>query len=103
MKIKFNHLTQNGVQHSIGELLKLGEFQYALHYFQGYWDIIELSTGLAVASISGNIENVNGMSVRDYLLDQLLKSNRTLKVIEEGKAILQACDISYPINSPFND
>lgn len=50
MKIKFNHLTQNGVQHSIGELLKLGEFQYALHYFQGYWDIIELSTGLAVAT-----------------------------------------------------
>lgn len=103
MEIVFNHLTRNGIQSSVGELIKLGEFQYALHYFQGYWDIIELSTGLAVASISGNIENVNGMSVRDYLLDQLLKSNRTLKVIEEGKAILQACDISYPINSPFND
>lgn len=103
MEIEFNHLTQDGVQHSTGELIELGEFQYALHYFQGYWDIIELSTGLAVASISGSIENVNGKTVREYLIEQLLKTNRTLKVIEEGKAILQACGISYPINSPFND
>ena len=101
MEIEFNHLTQDGVQHSIGEMIDLGEFQYALHYFQGYWDIIELSTGLAVASISGSIENVNGKTVREYLIEQLLKTNRTLKVVENGKAILQACNISYPINSRF--
>lgn len=102
MEIEFNHLTQNGIQHSTGELIKLGEYQYALHNYQGYWDIIELSTGLSVASISGSIENVNGRTVRDYLLDQLMKSNRTLKVIEDGKAILQACDIPYPVNNLFN-
>lgn len=101
MEIEFNHLTQDGVQHSAGEMIDLGEFQYALHYFQGYWDIIELSTGLAVASISGSIENVNGKTVREYLIEQLLKTNRTLKVVENGKAILQACNISYPINSRF--
>lgn len=103
MEIEFNHLTQNGIQHSAGELINLGEYQYALHYFQGYWDIVELTTGLAVASISGNIENVHGISVREYLLGQLLKSNRTLKVIEDGKAILQACDIPYPVNNLFNN
>ena len=102
MEITFNHLTRNGIQQSTGELIKLGEFQYALHYYQGYWDIIELTTGLAVASISGNIQNVHGISVREYLLGQLVKSNRTLKVIEDGRAILHACNIPYPLNNLFN-
>lgn len=99
MKIVFKHLTQNGVQISVGELIDLGNFQYALHNFQGYWDAIELTTGLAVVSISESVKNVNGISVRDYLIDQLVKSNRTLKVIETGKDLLQVCDIPFPLNS----
>lgn len=95
MQITFNHTTNKGV------LQSTGEFQYALHHCQGYYDAIELSTGLAVASIPAETKLADGMSSREYLLKQIEKKAITEKVLERGKALLEACNIDYPVNKPF--
>jgi hypothetical protein len=101
MQITFNHTTKNGVLQSTGELIDKGIFQYALHQYQGYYDAIELSTGLAVASIPAETRLVDGISPRAYLLQQIEKRTITEKVLESGKALLKACNIDYPVNEPF--
>ena len=101
MQITFNHTTNIGVLQSTGELIDKGKYQYALHHFQGYYDAIELSTGLAVASIPAETKLADGMSPREYLLKQIEKKAITEKVLERGKALLKACDIDYPVNKPF--
>lgn len=101
MQITFNHTTNIGVLQSTSELIDKGVFQYALHHFQGYYDAIELSTGLAVASIPAETKLADGMSPREYLLKQIEKKATTEKVLERGKALLKACDIDYPVNKPF--
>lgn len=101
MQITFKHATNVGVLQSTGELIDKGTFQYALHNFQGYYDAIELSTGLAVASIPAETKLADGMSPREYLLKQIEKKTITEKVLESGKALLKACNIDYPVNKPF--
>lgn len=101
MQITFKHATNVGVLQSTGELIDKGTFQYALHNFQGYYDAIELSTGLAVASIPAETKLADGMSPREYLLKQIEKKTITEKVLENGKALLKACNIDYPVNKPF--
>lgn len=101
MQITFNHTTKEGVLQSTGELIDKGAFQYALHHFQGYYDAIELSTGLAVASIPAETKLADGMPPRDYLLKQIEKKTITEKMLESGKALLEACSIDYPVNEPF--
>lgn len=101
MQITFKHVTNVGVLESTGELIDKGTFQYALHHFQGYYDAIELSTGLAVASIPAETRLVDGILPRDYLLLQIEKKTITEKVLESGKALLKACNIDYPVNEPF--
>lgn len=101
MQITFNHTTNKGVLQSTGELIDKGEFQYALHHCQGYYDAIELSTGLAVASIPAETRLVDGMLPREYLLKQIEKKTITEKVLESSKALLEACNIDYPMNPRF--
>lgn len=101
MQITFNHTTNAGLLQSTGELIEKGKFQYALHHFQGYYDTIELSTGLAIASISDETRLVDGMAPREYLLQQIEKKTITKKVLENGKSLLKACNIDYPVNKPF--
>lgn len=101
MQITFKHATNVGVLQSTGELIDKGTFQYALHHFQGYYDAIELSTGLAVASIPAETRLADGIPPRDYLLQQIEKKMITEKVLESGKALLKACSIDFPVNEPF--
>lgn len=101
MQITFKHITNIGVLQSKGELLDKGKFQYALHHFQGYYDAIELSTGLAVVSIPDETKQADGMPSREYLLQQIEKKEITKKVLKRGKALLKACNIDYPVNKPF--
>lgn len=101
MQITFKHATNVGVLQSTGELIDKGAFQYALHHFQGYYDAIELSTGLAVASVPDETKSADGMPPREYLLKQIEKKTITEKVLESGKALLEACSIDYPVNEPF--
>lgn len=102
MQITFNHTTNAGLLQSTGELIEKGKFQYALHHFQGYYDAIELSTGLAVASIPDETKRADRMPPREYLLKQIEKKTITEKVLESGKALLEACNIDYPVNEPFS-
>lgn len=101
MQITFNHTTNVGLLQSTGELIDKGKFQYALHHFQGYYDAIELSTGLAVASIPDETKQADGMPPHEYLIQQIEKKEITQKVLERGKALLQACNVDYPVNKPF--
>lgn len=101
MQITFKHTTNIGVLQSKGELIDKVKFQYALHHFQSYYDAIELSTGLAVASIPDETKLADGMPPREYLLQQIEKKEITQKVLEKGKALLKACNVDYPINKPF--
>lgn len=100
-QIEFNHSAADGVHSSIGELIERNGYQYALHYYQCSYDAIELSTGFSVASVSVHTEKVNGVNVRNYLIQQIEKKIITTDVIERTKEVMLARGIEFPVNPKF--
>ena len=101
-EIKFNHSAEEGIHVSKGELIECNGVQYALHYYQGFYDAIELSTGFRVAGVDMNTQTIDGIPARDYLIQQIEKRKITVTVLERAKREMFVRDIKFPVNQKFN-
>lgn len=100
-EIAFNHVTKDGIIQSKGEFIECNGYQYALHYFEGNYDAIELSTGYRVCFIDSYTEIVDGIQAKDYLIQRIKEIDITPDVISNAKLRLKVSDIDFPVNNRF--
>lgn len=102
MNINFKISTILGPVNQSGELIEYNGFQYALHTHEGAYKATELSTGFCVVSVDEHIEIVDGISVRDYLIQQIKILTISSKTLNRAKKQMIKEGLHYPLNPMFN-
>lgn len=102
MNINFKISTILGVVEQRGELIEYNGFQYALHYYEGRYKVTELSTGFCVVSVDETTKTIDGISAKDYLIQQIKILTISPKILDRAKRKLMKCGLSFPLNPKFN-
>lgn len=102
MNINFKISTILGTVEQSGELIEYNGFQYALHTYEGRYEATELSTGFCVVSVDEYTETVDGISAKDYLIQQIKILAISPKILNRTKRKMMQYGITYPLNPKFN-
>lgn len=102
MNINFKISTILGTVEQSGELIEYNGFQYALHTYEGRYRATELSTGFCVASVDECTETVDGISAKDYLIQQIKILAISPKILNRAKRRMMKDKLPYPLNPRFN-
>ena len=101
MKINFKISTILGIVEQSGELIECNDFQYALHIYEGVYKATELSTGFCVVSVDECTKAVDGISARDYLIQQIKILAISPKILNRAKMLMKENGLHYPLNPRF--
>lgn len=102
MNINFKISTMSGIVEQSGELIEYNGYQYALHYYEGRYKATELSTGCCVTSVDECSKKVNGISAKDYLIQQIKVLTISPEILNRTKSEMMNRNLSYPLNPKFN-
>jgi len=102
MNINFKISTILGEVEQSGELIEYNGFQYALHIYEGMYKATELSTGFCIASVDECTETVDGISAKDYLIQQIKILAISPKILNRTKKQMRMNKLHYPLNPKFN-
>ena len=102
MNVNFKISTILGVVEQRGELIEYNGYQYALHYYEGMYKATELSTGYCVDSIDEMTKSINGISAKDYLIQQIKVLTISPRILNRAKRQLRKDKLHYPLNPKFN-
>jgi len=102
MNINFKISTILGVVEQYGELIEYNGYQYAFHYHEGMYKATELSTGFCVVSVDEMTKTIDGISAKDYLIQQIKILTISPKILNRAKRKMMKDGLPYPLNPKFN-
>ncbi|MCS3202985.1 hypothetical protein [Candidatus Bacteroides intestinigallinarum] len=102
MNINFKISTILGVVEQCGELIEYNGHQYALHYYEGMYKATELSTGFCVVSVDETTKTIDGISAKDYLIQQIKILTISPKILNRTKRKIMKYGLPYPLNPKIN-
>lgn len=101
VKITFKISTIDGQVEQTGELIEHNGYQYALHYHVGMYKATELSTGFCVDCIDETTKTINGISAKNYLIQQIKTLTISPQILNRAKRKLKEAMLPYPLNPRF--